>query len=1038
MIDKTTPVWLDPEVFEINRRPMRASGVRYQDRESALSRGDSSRYISLNGSWEFQYSPGLKIDPGMFFRDHPGDPAWDDIYVPGLWQLQGYGNPHYRNIGLPPGIDEKNPPGIDPELNSIGYYRKLFHIPKDWHGQRVFIHLGGVKAACQVWINGQELGYSQDSMLPAEFEISEYLVPGENILGVMVFRFCDGSYLEDQDMWYLNGIFRDVYLYSSPDIRVEDHFLRCSLSEDYTDAELIVDLKIESTARERSRVRVVLDLIDPDGNPVLEISQPVQVEPGSSAPVKFIEAVRSPKLWSAEQPVLYTVLISLQDQSGKVLEVVPVQFGFRVVEIIDRQILLNGQAIHIKGVNRHDFDSRTGYAVSGESLEEQVRLLKRFNINAVRTSHYPNDSSFYELCDRFGIYVMDEANLESHAYVRHLPGGKPSWRKAVVSRAERMVIRDRNHPSILFWSLGNEAGAGINFRHMREAVLALDNTRPIHYEGEHKSPNSDVISLMYPSPEFLGKLARGAQPLRFAKAGEIIGKWVWPKYYANKPILICEYAHAMGNSVSDLHKFWDIIESNPHCAGGYIWDMIDQALLQNRDDGSLVYTYGGDWGDEPNDVHFCINGLFQPDLKPNPQAFEVRKVYQSISVSAGDLRRGELFIHNKYSFLDLDQFTLNWVLNRNGQEVQGGESKKLAGAPGEKSRITIALKLPEIKDSGDEFDLLVEFRLAKDSNWAEKGFLIAWDQIPVSNIPATSPIDRKPRVLTTPLLIHPSQDHLSVLHPLFDLGFNTTSGYMVSMSAGDQPLLVGPLVPNFLRKLDNDQIVELWFPRLGRWLSLQRKWELAQESLKLINFSVDRIDSGGIEIRSIHRIKYGSGPLKIITTIHPEGNVEIWYSFKPRIELLRFGLQVLLSGQLTETSWFGRGPHETMPDRKQSGLVGIHSCLSQEIKHDYIHPQENGNRSDVRWVNFRSPGGQGLNVQALDGNNLNFSLWPYTHRDLLGAAHLQDLPTRDNYTLNLDQGQRGVGDLFTVIHGRAPDNRLQKGRHYRFGFRLSP
>jgi beta-galactosidase len=1029
--------WEDPKLFEINRRPMAASAVRYQDRESALDGKGSNRYQSLNGAWKFHLAPAPGKEPNLFYKHDFDVSSWDEIEVPGLWQLQGYGHPHYRNIGLPPGIDHKKPPGIDPVFNNVGCYKKSFLIPTDWEDQRVFIYFGGVKAAFQIWINGQEVGYSQDSMLPAEFEISDLIAPGDNQVTVRVFRFCDGSFLEDQDMWYLNGIFRDVYLYSTPQTRIDDYFLRCQFDKKYQDAVFIANVTYQAAKSNPEGFRLGIDLIDPEGNQIHSHRFDIQLNEPSPQTSEYIEPITRPEQWSAEKPVLYTVVISLLDDDGRPLEVIPVKFGFRVVEIRDRQVLLNGKPILVKGVNRHEFDPRRGYAVTREAMEAQVKLLKQFNINAVRTAHYPNHPYFYELCDCYGLYLMDEANLESHAFVKHIPRGKPEWRNAAVSRVKRMVLRDRNHPSIIFWSLGNEAGQGENFKHMRRTVLELDWTRPIHYEGEHTSPNSDLISMMYPSPEFLEKLARGNRPLRFSKAGEILGKWVWPRDYAGKPILICEYAHAMGNSVSNLHKFMEIFENYPHCAGGYIWDMIDQGLLRKGADGREEYTYGGDWGDEPNDGYFCINGLFQPDLESNPQAHEVRKVYQPISASPGDLQQGEIFVRNKYAFLGLEHLDLKWSLTRNGIEETAGKMPYLDVAPGKQKPLFIPLEFPEDQQPGDEFHLNLSFHLKEDTSWASQGYRVAWEQFVYPVLDSASHDKELARNLTTPLLIHPREDQLTVLHPLIKVSFNTGTGLIESISTGETPLLVGPLVPNFLRQLDNDLIIDLWFPRLGRWLSLHRKWEKSRKELELLDLSTERLSTGSVRVTSVYKVLHGLSTLQISTLVNPRGNIEVNCSFKPGIEMLRFGLQTELAGHLTETSWFGRGPHETMPDRKQGGQIGIYRSHSSQIRHDYIHPQENGNRSDVRWVSFQNQAGEGLMIESLEPRVINFSLWPYTQQDLLGAAHIQDLPERENYTLNIDLAQRGVGDLFSLFYGRDLETRLRKGKTYQFGFKIS-
>jgi beta-galactosidase len=1038
MIDKSIPVWQNPEIFEIGRLPMSSTSTRYQSRETALKCDSSKNEFYINGSWKFFWAQVPDQEPDEFFSLGFDDQDWDEIIVPGLWQLQGYGNPHYRDTGLPPGIDEKHPPRIDPQQNSQGRYRKTFTLPEDWQGRSVFLHFGAVQAALQVWVNGIEVGYSQDSRLPAEFEITEFLFPGDNLISALVFRFSDGSYLEDQDMWYLNGIFRDVYLYSTPPTRIEDFYLRCDFDPAYREARFLADVVFFKADPDDQGLSLIVELIDPNGKQVISRQEKITDWEGSICKIKIEEPVKEPAKWSAEDPALYTVLLNLVDGAGNTIEVIPVNFGFRVVEIIDRQLLLNGKPILIKGVNRHEFNPRTGYAVTRESMEEQVKLLKKFNINAVRTAHYPNDPYFYELCDRYGLYVMDEANLESHRFVKHLPRGKAEWRDAVISRGTRMVLRDRNHPSIIFWSLGNEAGQGENFRFMRQAMLELDQTRPIHYEGEHTSPNSDVISTMYPSPEFLDKLAQGDKPRRFGKAGEIIGKWVWPKDYANKPILICEYAHAMGNSISSLHKFMEIFEKYPHCVGGYIWDMIDQSLIQEGEDGSLVWTYGGDWGDEPNNGYFCVNGLFQPDLRPNPHAYEVQKVYQPLTVIPGDLDRGEIILINKNSFVSLNDLDLNWLLIRDGHPDQSGELTVPAVPAGEQEKILVPYELTDLIIEASECHLLLEFSLREDTLWAKAEHRIGWEQIPIPTKGLKGKIPSGRGTETTPLIIHPRDNLLEILIPGTKLTFDTDTGFLQSLQVDGAPILMGGLTPNFQRALDNDFIVENIFPRLGRLISLNRKWESARSRMKLKDFRVERVNAGSVLITALYQIPQGQSPLRLSTHVDLKGGIDFYYQLRPRIEMLRFGLQTTLTNTFSDVEWFGRGPHETMPDRKQSGVIGIHQRKSDDIYFPYIHPQENGNRSDVRWVRFLDASGKGILIEYLESQLFNFSLWPYTQEDLLEAGHIHELPKRENYTLNIDLTQSGIGDLFSIIYGRDPEFRLKKGKTYQFGFRITP
>jgi beta-galactosidase len=1039
MAESTLPFWANPAVFESNRLGMTASLTRYPDRESALSRTESTRYVSLNGLWKFHYlSSILDWDERLAGADL-ADSDWDEVEVPGVWQLQGYGKPSYRNIGLPPGIDEKDPPGIDPQKNSVGCYRRSFRIPEDWRGLRVRLHIGAAKSAVRVWLNGKEIGYSQDSYLPAEFEISSQLTSGENQLSLLVYRFCDGSFLEDQDMWFLNGIFRDVYLYAVPQICVNDCFFRCEFDKDYQDAIFRGEIYLDSSDLKSSCSSLEIELRDPLGEIVFTRLLTGDDDENLQKEISLSEKIQQPQQWSAEQPFLYTVLLSLLDGNGRILEAVPVRFGFRQVEIIDCQMLLNGKPILIKGVNRHEFDPRTGYALSRETMEEQVITLKQFNINAVRTSHYPNHTYFYDLCDHYGIYVMDEANLESHQFVNHLPKGKSEWRDAVVARGTRMVLRDRNHPSILFWSLGNEAGHGKNFGYMRQSILKLDDTRPIHYEGEYRYTQSDFISMMYPTPDFLEKVVQGLGPLWFFKAEGNFGKPVWPRFYRDKPILVCEYAHAMGNSVSRLDKFLEIFESYPNCAGGYIWDMIDQSLLKEELDGTRVWTYGGDWDDEPNDGNFCINGLFQPDLIPNPQANEVRKVYQPLAVYSGDITKGEVIIHNKNSFRKLDHLLLGWSLTWDGEVIDSGVMPAPPVPPGEQQPLSIPYTFPGADCSGGECHLLVEFLLDEDRDWGQKGYRVGWDQLvlPVRE-QVTSETLPPSQPLTTPLIIHPEEELLEILAGEVKLSFRTKSGFLQLLAYRGMPLLVGPLIPNLYRELDNDLLPERLLPGLGKFFSLNRKWRGTVERLRLVDFQVERARSECVLITTAYQLPQGLAPLEIQYLVGLDGGVEVRCQLQPRPELLRFGLQVPINRKLINTAWFGKGPHETMPDRKTSGLVAIYHLPSSEIHHDYIHPQENGNRSDVRWVRFTDQDGQGFIVQRLEDQLFNFSLWPYSQQDLLESEHISDLPERDFFTLNLDLAQRGVGDLFSLMYGRDPDTRMPGGKIYHFGFKIIP
>ncbi|MFN2144393.1 MAG: glycoside hydrolase family 2 TIM barrel-domain containing protein, partial [Anaerolineales bacterium] len=705
--------WEDPEVIQINTTVPHTAACFHPNGRSALSGKPSPWEVSLNGDWQFHWAPNPDRRPEDFYQPDYDVEEWDTIPVPSNWEMHGYSRPQYINVGPRPGLSKVRIPRINRKMNQVGSYRRKFTLPKGWAGMRVFVRFEGVRSAFYLYINGHQVGYSQGSCTPAEFEIGEYLHLGENLIAAEVYSLCDGTYLEDQDMWRLSGIYRDVTLWAAPMLHLQDFHLWADFNPTKKNTLLHVMTLVETSNTSTAvPYHLQVSLLDDKGEPVCETIMIFDITiPGRNANQSRLVGeteVASPKRWSAETPYLYTVLLELMDENEDVIEATTRKFGFRTIEIRDKQLLINDQPVLMKGINRHEIDPVRGQAITREQMEEDIRLLKQYNINALRTSHYPNHPYLYELCDRYGIYVMDEANLETHGVSKHIPASKPEWRSAAVNRMVRMVMRDRNYPCIVIWSLGNEAGHGENFSQMKKAAQVLDGHRPFHYEGDHFLEVSDVISTMYPAPKRMEAIARAEEEVRFGDSEGIFGKKVPPEVYGQAPMLICEYTHAMGNSVSALDEHMRIFEHYPHAMGGYIWDFIDQSLLKKTDDGQEFWAYGGDFGDVPNDGHFCINGILDAKRQPHPAAFEVKKCYQPISVTADDLLAGKFTVHNKQWFTDLSLYRMEWALLENGEVIKKGKRKPMNTPPGESEQVTLRYELPDPKP-GAEYHLNLHF-----------------------------------------------------------------------------------------------------------------------------------------------------------------------------------------------------------------------------------------------------------------------------------------------------------------------------------------
>jgi beta-galactosidase len=672
--------WDNPSVIARNKEAARFGALPYSDGDESLDNRESFWKQSLNGIWKFHWVRKPADGPDGFHESAFDDSTWDDIEVPSNWEIEGYGIPIYSDMAYPHSVSTTNVPQISHEYNPVGSYRRSFDIPEQWRDRKVSILFSGVKSAFNLWINGQKVGYSQGSFTPAEFNITDFLVEGSNNVSVQVFRWSDGSYLEDQDMWRLSGIFREVFLTAAPSLEISDFFTHCDLDDEYQNARFAIETEIRNHRSEAvERVRVEVELREPDTGKSLVVATSASFtsEGGGWERVDVSSDVPQPRKWTAETPDLYQVVIRLYE-ANRVTDVRTSQFGFRKIEIKNEQFYINGKSILINGVNRHDFHPEHGQAVPLDIIENDLKLMKANNINAVRTSHYPNPKQFYELCDQYGVYVMDECNVETHGLRTRIPGSNPMWTRAVVDRMERMVRLHRNHACIVFWSLGNEAGYGDNFKRMKEAALRIDHTRPIHYEGDHVLDTSDVFSMMYATVGNVNKIGqKKAARVGLGEEPFMIGRKLAASQYTGKPFIQCEYAHNGGNSLGNFREYIEAFERYDNCIGGFVWVFADQSILRRGKNGEKIWTYGGDFGDEPNSGNFCGNGILAADRTPKPALYEVKHGYQSIKTAPKDLPQGIIEVSNDYRFRTLDWVNLEWELFEDGAVRQKGTVEDL-------------------------------------------------------------------------------------------------------------------------------------------------------------------------------------------------------------------------------------------------------------------------------------------------------------------------------------------------------------------------
>lgn len=975
--------WENPCIFKENKLDGHNLALPY-DASDKISYGVSKYKMSLNGTWKFFWQMGVDNQPDGFEKENFNDFMWDDIPVPSVWQTKGYGKPIYLCSFVPNQVSkvESLIPKISHSKNEIGFYRRKFTLPENFDGRRLILHFGAAKSAMYVYLNGEYIGYSQGSMTPAEFDITDYVKEGENTLAAKVMRFSDATYIENQDMWIFSGIYREVYVVAEPQVTVEDIYAAAVLDETYTDGLLDLQLTLSKTADVTCKVKL-------DGKEIYK-------EKVSEQTFHINHTVKNVRKWSAETPELYTLEIQLYD-GRKCLVKKQIRIGFKRVEIKGNVFYINGQPVIIKGVNRHDYDPDNGWAVPRETYYKDLYLMKQANINAIRTCHYPDDPFFYELCDELGFYVMDECDVESHGVRRkNVPGDNPLWTGAVIDRAQRMVMRDRSHACVCFWSLGNEAGDGTNFKREKEAILELSDLYPIHYEGDFDFTKSDFISRMYPTEGIVKKLVN-QQEITINVFDNIINrlaadnKPVPEEIYKTHPVIYCEYAHCMENSLGNFKEYVDDFEKYPHMAGGFIWDYVDQAL---HIDGK--WLYGGDFHEGSSSYYFCANGIIGADRIPHPAYYEVKQVYSNISARVTDLAHKEFAVKNKNYFIPLDYCYIVWSVTRNGEEIESGKLNTDGILPQTEQKFTVPYKQ---KFADGEYLLTFSYRFKKANEWHEKDEEISFSQFTLSNEKtAEAPRTGLAKIKT-----------VDGVHTITAGGTTAVikDKKIVSIDFGSGNILSGDAYrPNFFRALTDNDTNYFNFAPMFKRINPLFTWDYASRLIKPVTMEIYPFTGSIIVL-----FKWFTPLTKAVETdfiFNVDGTIDVCQNMDGLVlPMVKAGARMGISKRFCNVKWYGKGPHEAYIDRKRGQKAGIYEMSIADLEHRYMRPQENGNRTEIRRLEITDNSGAGFAVSA--DKTFDFSIHPYSQEQLEKAKHLHELKEDDFLTLNIDHRQRGVG-----------------------------
>ena len=1004
--------WKNPEINAVNRAPMHTNYFAYSSSEEAAKadKENSSNFMTLNGIWKFSWVKNADARPTDFYRTDYNDKGWGQMKVPGVWEMNGYGDPIYVNVGYAWRSQYKNnPPYVPIENNHVGSYRKEIIIPAEWSGKEIFAHFGSVTSNMYLWVNGKYVGYSEDSKLEAEFNLTKYLKPGKNLIAFQVFRWCDGTYLEDQDFFRYSGVGRNCYLYSRNKKYIQDIRVTPDLDSNYTNGTLNVALNLNGSGT------VELNLTDPAGKSV------ATAQVNGNGQKSVVMDVSNPEKWTAETPNLYTLTATLKNGSNT-LEVIPVKVGFRKIELKGGQILVNGQPVLFKGADRHEMDPDGGYVVSRERMLQDILRMKQLNINAVRTCHYPDDNLWYDLCDQYGIYVVAEANIESHGmgYGKETLAKNPSYKKAHMERNQRNVQRGYNHPSIIFWSLGNEAGYGPNFEQCYTWIKNEDKTRAVQYEQAGTNEFTDIFCPMYYDYDACKKYSEGN---------------------IDKPLIQCEYAHAMGNSQGGFKEYWDLIRKYPKYQGGFIWDFVDQSNHWKNKDGIDIYGYGGDFNKyDASDNNFNDNGLISPDRRPNPHAHEVGYFYQSIWTTPGDLSKGEIKVYNENFFRDLSAYYMEWQLLANGEVMQTGVVQDLNVAPQQTATLKLNLNTEKICPC-KELLLNVTYKLKAAETLMPAGSTVAYDQLTIRPYTAKALELKNQKAsnldIVVPVIKDNDHNYLIVEGENFIIEFNKHNGYLSRYEADGMQLLNpgAQLTPNFWRApTDNDY-----------GAGLQHRYAVWKNpGLKLTSLK-QSIENEQAIVQAEYEMKAVKGKLFLTYVINNEGAVKVTQKMEAGKEekvsdMFRFGMQMQMPENFNEVEYYGRGPVENYADRNHSTLIGKYRQTVAEQFYPYIRPQETGTKTDLRWWRVLNISGNGLQFVGdapFSASALNYSIESLDDGVQKDQRHSPEVAKAPFTNLCIDKVQMGLGCVNSW--GTLP---LEKYRvpyqDYEFSFILTP
>jgi len=999
--------WEDPNVFSINMMPPHAIFNVFDTREDAMAKDwqHSDRYKSLNGIWKFNWSVAPSKRPKNFYKTDYKVSHWDNIKVPSNIELQGYSAPIYTDVPYP---FEPNPPFVPHDHNPVGSYKRKFNVPSQWVNQQVNIQFGAVNSAMYLWVNGQKVGYGEGSKTPMEFDITPYLQEGENDLAVELYRFSSGSYLEDQDMWKMSGLERDVYLVARTPNHIRDFFVHAGLNNNYTDGTLNIDVDI--TRSNNEKLGLEIELFD-NGTPILSAKQSIKGKQNVTN-IALPSLISNVKKWTAETPHLYDLRVTLYDSKKNVLESTVRSIGFRTSEIKNRQLLVNGVPVTLRGVNRHEHSHINGNIISDDEMIKDIRIMQENNINAVRASHYPNMAKWYELCDIFGMYVVDEANIESHGmgYDEESLAKDTAWLATHINRTQRMLERTKNHPSIIVWSLGNEAGDGINFEKTYAWIKSRDTSRPVQYEQARSRDHTDITAPMYATIDWMREYINGDY---------------------TKPYILCEYAHAMGNSVGNLQGYWDLIYSEPSLQGGFIWDWADQTFTKVDDEGKPYYAYGGDLGyvGISNDSSFCANGLVTSDRKPNPHIWEVKKVYQPFKILELDAAKGQYKLLNRFNYIDSDNYDMKCKISYYGEEIYS-QAIDMPQVEANDS-VDFEINYPKQEEQvGGEYIVTLVITQRNASALVEAGHEIAWDQFVVKafdkNTAVTSKVSYK---------VKEKADKITISNKQSKLIFSKHTGELTLWEVDGKPMLDAPLQPNFWRAPTENDLAWGMNLKLESWNSVS--WKAKDVRVKKM---ADRVE---VVVQQTL-----SQPNSLVSTtylIFENGDVQVDAAYNIDTELPempRVGLTFKISSQYDNLAWYGRGPLESYSDRKSGMKLGVYNGKVWDQYYPYVRPQETGLKEDCAWLTLTNEAGNGLLIvadQPLAFNAQQFDFKQLEHNGQKQMAHGSDLTPGEQVTVCLDHKHMGVGgDTTWGWRAQAHSQYRVPAGDYSFSFRLTP